>query len=108
MNKIPFWVWILGTYGILKIYDQLPPEIQQKIKSILNLHHGTLGEGMALGGVITGIEPLTLVGGTMMHHDRKDAPYWPQDIERIKISIKQKVQQFLDQQKYRNNQSVGF
>ena len=97
MKKIPWWIWILGTYGILKYYEQLPPQTQQKIKSILNTHHGTLGGGIALRGVFTGNTPMMLVGGTMMYHDRSDAPYWVEDIRRIENSIKQKIQQFLDQ-----------
>jgi hypothetical protein len=94
-TKIPWWAWIVGAYVLPEIYERLSPETKQKIKSIFPIHHGTLGETVAIGGALTGNVPAVLVGGTWMYHDRKDAPYWEQDIERIKQSVNAKINEIL-------------
>ena len=88
----------LVTLGIAELYERLPPFLQQRIRQILNLHHGTIGVIIALIGLLSGYLLLLGVGGALMLHDRKDAPLWKKDIERVISILHSKLEQFKVQQ----------
>ena len=102
----PIWYGV-GAYGLAEAYERLPPEIKHWVKRTFNTHHGTIGAGAVVGGAITGNIPLMTLGGGLMYHDRKDAPEWPKDIQRIVDLASNKVNQILDnlKQQHRDYQS---
>lgn len=89
----------LVTLGIAEFYERLPLDLQQRIRQILNLHHGTIGVIIALIGLLSGYLLLLGVGGALMLHDRKDAPLWKKEVERIISILRSKLEQFRDQQR---------
>ena len=98
--KIDSTTSFLATLGIAEIYERLPLGLQQRIKQILNLHHGTVGIIIALIALLSGSLVWLSIGGALMLHDRKDANLWKKDIERIITILKSKLEQFRVQQYY--------
>jgi hypothetical protein len=88
----------LATLGIAELYERLPPFLQQRIKQVLNLHHGTIGIIIALIAVLSGSLIWLGVGSALMLHDRKDAQLWKKDIEKIIAILRAKYEQFKAQQ----------
>ena len=90
----------LATLGIAELYERLPPNLQQRIKQVLNLHHGTIGIIVALIALLSGSLIWLSVGSALMLHDRKDAYLWKKDIGRIIAILRAKLAQFKSQQQY--------
>ncbi len=90
----------LATLGIAELYERLPPFLQQRIKQVLNLHHGTIGVIIALIALLSGSFIWLGVGSALMLHDRKDAHLWKKDIERMIAILRAKYEQFKSQQQY--------
>ncbi len=93
-------ITFLAAYGLVKIYEKLPLHIQQQIRQVFNLHHGTIGCLLIILGIIAKNVHLISSGGAFVIHDRKDAPLWKNDIERIIAILKSKLEQFKAQQRY--------
>ncbi|MEX2060614.1 MAG: hypothetical protein WD966_06115 [Nitrosopumilaceae archaeon] len=96
--KIDPFTAFLVTYGLAELYERLSPQIQQRIKQIFNLHHGTIGAIIEIIGLLKGNNSLMSTGAALMLHDGKDAPLWIQDIERIVDSLARKIDQIIGQQ----------
>lgn len=96
--KIDSTTSFLATLGIAELYERLPLDLQQRIKQILNLHHGTVGVIIALIALLSGSLVWLTIGGALMLHDRKDAPLWKKDIEKIINILRSKLEQFKTQQ----------
>ena len=90
----------LATLGIAELYERLPPFLQQRIKQVLNLHHGTIGIIIALIALLSGSLILLGVGSALMLHDRKDIHLWKKDIERMITILRAKYEQFKSQKQY--------
>ena len=91
----------LATLGIAELYERLPPLLQQRIKQVLNLHHGTIGVLIVALTVLLSSSLVWLsVGSALMFHDRKDVHLWKKDIEKIIRILKSKLEQFRAQQQY--------
>ena len=90
-------ITFLAAYGLAKIYEKLPYHIQQEIKQVFNLHHGTIGCLSIILGIITKNAHLIASGEALAIHDRKDAPLWKIDIEKIVNSFKQKINNILEE-----------
>ena len=88
----------LVTLGIAERYERLPLFLQQRIKQVLNLHHGTIGAIIALIALLSGSLLWLSVGSALMLHDRKDVHLWKKDIERIIAILRAKYEQFKYQQ----------
>ena len=97
--KIDSLTSFLITCGLLELYEKLSPELQQKIKQIFNLHHGTIGALIEILGILKGDPRLMVAGGVLMYHDRNDAPLWKKDIGRIINSAIQKLKENFEQSK---------
>ena len=90
----------LVTLGIAELYEKLPPFLQQRIKQVLNLHHGTIGVIIALIAVLSGSLLWLSVGSALLFHDRKDVHLWKKDIEKIIGILKNRLEQFRAKQQY--------
>jgi len=90
----------LATLGVAELYERLPPFLQQRIKQVLNLHHGTIGIIVALIALLSGSLIWFGVGSALMLHDRKDDHLWKKDIEKMIAILRTKYEQFKEQQRY--------